>query len=403
MKDFGKNLAVYRRKKGFTQASLAEKMCVSDKAVSKWENGLGYPDITLLPLLARTLGVSVDTLLSDERSGVVFAGTLLTDIVNNIGDYPKAGALVYIDGFSRAIGGCAANTSVDFATIDNRIPVSVIGRVSDDDNGDFVLSALKERGIDVSGVKASRKYRTGVSNVMSCPKGERTFFIYIGANDEFCPADIDLRKLSCKILHVGYVGLMKAFDAPDETYGTVLARFLHDAKQAGVKTSVDVVTKTDLSEYPELMIPALKYTDYFIANELECCAVFGAGPYDKEGKLDVEAIAGAMRKAMECGVGEKVIVHCKEAGFCLDKSGKFTAEGSLVIPKELIKGSVGAGDAFCAGCLYGIYNDYDDESILDFASRAAACNLFSENSVDGMRSRDEIFAATKDFAKRKIN
>ena len=60
------------------------------------------------------------------------------------------------------------------------------------------------------------------------------------------------------------------------------------------------------------------------------------------------------------------------------------------IPKEEIKGSVGAGDAFCAGSLYGIYNGYSDEKILELAASAAACNLFSENSVDGMRSREDI-------------
>ena len=53
-----------REKKGITQAALAEKLCVSAKAVSKWETGRGLPDITLLEPLAAALGVSLAELLS---------------------------------------------------------------------------------------------------------------------------------------------------------------------------------------------------------------------------------------------------------------------------------------------------------------------------------------------------
>ena len=52
-----------RQNKGMTQLELAEKLCVSDKTVSKWERGAGAPDISLLPALARTLDVDVKALL----------------------------------------------------------------------------------------------------------------------------------------------------------------------------------------------------------------------------------------------------------------------------------------------------------------------------------------------------
>lgn len=55
-----------REKKGYTQKQLAERLLVSDKAVSKWESGRGLPDISLMEPLARTLGVSVAELFSGE-------------------------------------------------------------------------------------------------------------------------------------------------------------------------------------------------------------------------------------------------------------------------------------------------------------------------------------------------
>lgn len=55
-----------RENKGMTQSELAEKLNVSNKAVSKWENGKGYPDISLIEPLADVLGISVIELLQGE-------------------------------------------------------------------------------------------------------------------------------------------------------------------------------------------------------------------------------------------------------------------------------------------------------------------------------------------------
>ena len=60
----GETIKRLREKKSLTQSALAEKLCVSDKAVSKWETGRGYPDITLIEPLAAALGVSVMELIS---------------------------------------------------------------------------------------------------------------------------------------------------------------------------------------------------------------------------------------------------------------------------------------------------------------------------------------------------
>ena len=60
---FGNMVAVLRKEKGMTQLELAEKMGVTDKAVSKWERDLSFPDVSYIPKLAEILGVSVDELM----------------------------------------------------------------------------------------------------------------------------------------------------------------------------------------------------------------------------------------------------------------------------------------------------------------------------------------------------
>ena len=66
----GNRISKYRKEKGLTQEALAEKMGVSSQAVSKWENDISCPDISLLPQLCRILGISTDELLSGKRSEV---------------------------------------------------------------------------------------------------------------------------------------------------------------------------------------------------------------------------------------------------------------------------------------------------------------------------------------------
>ncbi len=68
-KTLGKRIMQHRKRLGMTQEQLAERVGVSAQAVSKWENDLSCPDITLLPQLAEIFGISVDELLGKEPSG----------------------------------------------------------------------------------------------------------------------------------------------------------------------------------------------------------------------------------------------------------------------------------------------------------------------------------------------
>jgi len=66
-KKFGEFIATIRKEKGWTQAELAEKISVTDKAVSRWERGLGFPDINTIKPLADVLEVSVLEIMQSER------------------------------------------------------------------------------------------------------------------------------------------------------------------------------------------------------------------------------------------------------------------------------------------------------------------------------------------------
>jgi len=74
----GAMIKALREKQGLTQTELAQRLCVSDKTVSKWETAKGYPDISLLEPIAKAFGISITELLSGSTvSNVNVSGNML--------------------------------------------------------------------------------------------------------------------------------------------------------------------------------------------------------------------------------------------------------------------------------------------------------------------------------------
>ena len=82
MKSIGEKIASLRKEKGMTQSELAEKMNVTDKAVSKWERDLSCPDINTISKLADVLDISVEELLKAKKQD--YNNNKLKDLINLI-------------------------------------------------------------------------------------------------------------------------------------------------------------------------------------------------------------------------------------------------------------------------------------------------------------------------------
>lgn len=322
------------------------------------------------------------------NKGITIAGNIITDYVKTVSTYPRIGNLADIYDVQRAVGGCVPNTLIDLARMGGDIPLRAVGRIGGDEAGRFIVDTLRREGICTKGVSVSEKKQTSFSDAMSAvDSGQRTFFHYRGANAEFSPADIP--DLDCDLLHIGYILLLDAFDAPDAEYGTAMARCLHDAQRNGVLTSIDVVSG-EAGLFQEKVIPALRYCDYAFMNEFEAGSVSGLSVRGEDGSLHQENIVRTLEFMLSKGVRRRVIVHCPEAGFCLDAQEGLFIEPSLKLDKAYIKGSVGAGDAFCAGCLYAIYQGKDPAWMLRYAAAAAAASLSEPDSISGMKPAAEL-------------
>lgn len=398
----GAAIAKLRKKNGLTQLQLAEMLNVSAKTVSKWECGGGYPEITMLPAICDIFGVTADYLLRGDTQGIAVAGYSVVDIVNIIDRYPEKLMLAKVKSSVRAVGGCVSNTLINIAKMDPDVFLRAFGRLGNDDNGRFLISEFKKYGIDTTGIRIDGQLPTATCSVMSeAVSGARTFFSSCGANDEFGITDVDVDTLECKIFHLGYILLLKTLDSHDDEYGTKAARLLASVSKAGIKTSIDTVSEEG-GRLKETAVHTLPYCDYVILNEIEVCQIAEIFPYTDTGELNIPNIKKAMEKLISLGVREKVIVHCTKAGMLLDRSGNFVIVPSFELPGDYIKGSVGAGDAFAAGCLYGLYKEFDDRRLLEYASAAAACSLSEADSISGMKRREDVEKIETKFPRKEL-
>ena len=86
-KKFGQFILQLRKEKGWTQLELAEKLNITDKAVSKWERGVGFPDIKMIEPLAEIFNVSVLEIMHSERVSEQSISTEnATEAINNVID-----------------------------------------------------------------------------------------------------------------------------------------------------------------------------------------------------------------------------------------------------------------------------------------------------------------------------
>ena len=325
------------------------------------------------------------------KEGIVFCGSIITDQVKMISRWPDKGMLVPISDVKRAVGGSVCNTAVDLKTLDPSVAVKAVGKVGADDNGAFAVKFLESKGVDCALVERTDARPTSFTDVMTVEStGERTFFNLHGADSTLVPEDVDVSRLDCAIFHFGYLLLLDGMDAPDDEFGTKAARLLAKVQAAGIKTSVDIVSEQS-DRFARIVRPALRYCDYCIINEIEGAMATGRKPDD---------LKGVCEGLFELGVKECVVVHCPDVGVSMGKGGDFTRVGSLKLPTGWIKGSVGAGDAFCAGALYALLKGMDPEALLRLGSCAAAMNLTVPDSVSGARSYAETIALDARFERK---
>lgn len=324
-----------------------------------------------------------------DGKGITLAGNLIMDIGYTIDRYPEKGNLTQIHAPAYHTGGLN-NLLIDLARLDPALPLKANGLVGEDENGQRILDALSAYpNIDTRHIH--KVGRTAITYAMTEAESKlRTFFCDSGTSFSFNEGHIDLEKLDADIFHLEYLLYLGELDEADAVYGTKAAKVLSEAQKRGMKTSVDVVSDERKERYPEVVWPALRYTDYCIINEVEASGIVGDAIYDASGIIEEKGWS-ALERLKELGVREWAIIHSPKCGYGLNcLTGEKIKVPSLDLPKGFIKGTIGAGDAFCSGVLYAAYHGMDLASALRLGAKCAACSLSEEDSNSGVVAYENI-------------
>lgn len=339
--------------------------------------------------------------LPPARRGLLAGGNWIIDQVKLIDVYPQPEQLGNIRGQSQGTGGAPYNVLIDLAKAGAPFPLFAAGLVGQDSLGRQILDDCRRHRIDARHLRVTPQAPTSYTDVMTeqC-HGRRTFFHARGANALWRGDDLDFKQIPARLFHLGYLLLLDALDQPDRRFGTRAARLLASAQAAGLKTSVDVVSE-DSDRFGRIVIPALKYVDYCILNEIEAGKTSGIKVRRRNGALDKTALRQAARVLLDRGVRELVVIHFPEGGYARSGKGEEVWQPSLKLPDGYIAGTAGAGDAFCAGTLFGLHEAWTLQRSLLTAVCLAAASLSHPTCTTGVQSLKAALALSKKYGFRR--
>jgi len=334
---------------------------------------------------------------SSARRGLIAGGNWIIDQVKLIDVYPQPEQLGNIRGQSQGTGGAPYNVLVDLARSGAPFPLFGAGLVGNDALGQQILADCRKHKIDARCLATTDKAPTSFTDVMTeQASGRRTFFHARGANALWRGERLDFRRINARLFHLGYLLLLDALDEPDAAFGTKAARLLAAAQDAGLRTSVDVVSE-DGDRFATVVTPALKFVDYCILNEIEAGKTSGFKVRSPDGRLDTVTLRHAAGALLQKGVRELVVIHFPEGAFARTRKGEDIWRSSLKLPAKHIAGTAGAGDAFCAGVLLGLHEGWELQRCLLTGVCIAAASLSDPTCTAGVKSLGASLALAKKF------
>ena len=283
--------------------------------------------------------------MSAKKYDATIVGLYVLDILGRpVSEIPKGGDLAYIDELRLTVAGTAGGTIIDCAKLG--LSTLAVGAVGDDEKADFVVSVLEKFGADTAGFERIKGVPTSSTILNIRPNGERPALHLRGACDYFLPPNKEkLDIFDCKVFHLGGTGLLKKLD------GSVSVQLLKDAKENGCITTWDLIGATESTI--DIVKPLLPHIDYFMPSIEEASIMCGLD--------DPKDIA---KYYLDNGVTNCVLTMGGEGSLFVNKDETIKTPAFDINVVD----TTGCGDAFDAGMITSLINNFDLEKSLKFAT-----------------------------------
>ncbi len=318
------------------------------------------------------------------RSGILCGGCILVDVNKTINRWPPELEVALISDETPHCGGPGLNMALDLARLGAEFPIGVVGAVGEDAFGDLIVGTCAEHRIDHSGIRRVSGTGTSYTDVMIVQEtGRRTFFHAQAANGLLDADDFNLDASDSLMLHLGSPGLHRTLDQMDAAGRSGFTRLLERALELGMKTNLELVSlQRDVIRKNAL--PLLPLLTSIIINDLEAEALTGIG-MTTDGHTDIGRAGAAVHALFELGVRETAVVHFPTGGVAARRGEAPIFHPSVQVPDEAIISTNGAGDAFAAGFMLGLMEDWPLKRALELANASAASSLLAQSTFHGVR------------------
>jgi ribokinase len=262
---------------------------------------------------------------------VVGFGALNVDMLFKVDKLAGAEEESFIEDYTEACGGSAANTVVGLARLGCK--VGFIGKVANDREGKLQIDCFNDEGVDTSGIIQAKHGKSGSALGFVDKKGARALYINSGVNDTIEPREINYSYISqTKFLHYSSFVGEKSFRAQKKLLG---------ALPNDVKISFDPGSLYARKGFVAIE-PIIRSSYVLMPNAVELELLTGEPDYCKGADFMIE-------------IGVKIVAVKLGSKGCYVTDGR---ERLKIEPfKVKVVDTTGAGDAFCAGFLYGLINN----------------------------------------------
>lgn len=307
---------------------------------------------------------------------VVVLGSINVDTTYHVDRFPQPGETISARSKSSAPGGKGANQAV--AAARSGADVAFIGAVGSDNEGDYMLEALKENQVDTSHIMVDKYHGTGTAAVTLDASGQNDIMIYGGANQAMTTNVLDNTD---DVLDSADF-LISQFETPQEV---TLAAFKR-AKEHGVTTILNPAPAHKI--IPEL----LKYTDVIAPNESECALLTGIKITDKDAMLkSAEFFQSRGVKNLLITLGSKGVFYA-------------TPNSHGLVPAFKVKAvdTTAAGDTFIGALSSQLDTDLGNvATALAYAQRASSLTVQQMGAMPSIPTADQVRSALAESAKQQ--
>ena len=301
---------------------------------------------------------------------LVTLGLVCADVmVRPVEGFPERGKLSLVPHLEIHLGGLAGVAATVFCQLGGT--AAFIGKVGKDGFADYVIQAMRSQGVECGLVRQTDGFGTPATVVLISNDGERTFLHHQGASQDLSEPDLDFEAISkAKLLHWGGPAVTPKLD------GEPIGRVLKRARAMGLKTSMDTCYDGKGVWLPRIA-HALPHLD-LVFTSIEEARMY-------TGKQTPEEIAEFLR-----GYGVQIVV------VKLGADGMFLKSATEVhrIPAHDVRpvDTTGAGDAACAGFLYGYLKGWDLLRCGRLANAVGALTVQTMGGAEAIRSAEKAFA-----------